>query len=184
MDAYSILKNGGVVVMPTDTIYGIVGTALNPKTVERIYFLRKRSLIKPFIILIRSMDDLKGFGIHLTVDQKKFLHNHWPNPLSVILSCKEDKYHYLHRGTNSLAFRIPKDKKIIELLRQAGPLVVPSANFEGEKPSETISEAKMYFGNRVDYYEDGGRINYKPSTLIKLDNKGTPKILRKGVLKL
>ncbi|MDO8639010.1 MAG: L-threonylcarbamoyladenylate synthase [Candidatus Daviesbacteria bacterium] len=179
-----LLKLGRIGVMPTDTIYGIVGSALNPDTVEAVYKLRKRSGNKPFIILISSMDDLQSFGIKLTKQQVDFLQKNWPNPLSVILPLNSEKYNYLHRGKNSLAFRMPKDEKLLELLKQTGPLVAPSANYEGERPAETIDEAKRYFGDRVDLYIDGGNITEKSSTIIQLFEDGSKIVLRKGSYKI
>lgn len=174
-----LLKDGGIAVIPTDTIYGIVGSALNPQIVEKIYQLRKRALDKPMIILISSIDDLNKFDIRLTLKQKEFLENNWPNPLSVILEVTGDKFKYLHRGKNSLAFRMPKDKKLLDILKQTGPLVAPSANLQGGKPAENIDEAKKYFGDKVDLYVDGGNLTAKASTLINLaDNK--IKLLREG----
>lgn len=169
--------------MPTDTIYGIVGSALNPETVEKIYFLRKRSLNKPFIILISSLDDLKKFDVNLTEKQQEFLQKNWPNPLSVILPCESKKFNYLHRGIRSLAFRMPKDEDLLELLKEVGPLVAPSANSEGEKVAETIGEAKKYFGDKVSFYM-AGEINLKPSTLIQLSEQGNAAVLREGSFKL
>lgn len=179
----SLLQSGGIAVIPTDTIYGIVGSALNPKTVEKIYRFRKRATNKPMIILISNLNDLNHFNISLTDTQKEFLQKIWPNPLSVILPIQSEKFKYLHRGTNSLAFRMPKDKKLLELLQQTGSLVAPSANFEGEKPSETIEEAKKYFGDKV-FYVDSGKIDEQPSTLVQLNIDGTYKILRKGIFKI
>lgn len=178
------LKNGGVGVIPTDTIYGIVGSALNKETVERIYKLRKRNPSKPFIILIGSLEDLGKFDIKLTDKQKEFLKNNWPNSLSVVLECSEQKWEYLHRGTNSLAFRMPKDEKLLDLLKKVGPLVAPSANWEGEKPAESIEEARKYFAEDVDFYEDGGIIDSSPSTLISLKENGSFILLREGLYKL
>ena len=175
------LKRGEVIIIPTDTIYGIVGSALNSQTVERIYKLRKRSSDKPFIILISSIDDLEKFGITLTQKQRDFLQRSWPNPLSVVLSVVGEKFKYLHRGTNSLAFRMPKDERLLDLLKRVGPLVAPSVNFEGEKPAETIDEAKAYFGKDVDFYIDGGVIKSEPSTLIELLENGNFNILRTGI---
>ena len=177
------LKNGGIGVIPTDTIYGIVGSALNPETVEKIYQLRKRSLDKPFIILIGSVKDLEKFGIQLTEEQGEFLNKHWPNPVSVILPISGEKFKYLHRGTNSLAFRIPKNEKLLDLLKRVGPLVAPSANFEGEKPSETIEEAKKYFGDKV-FYIDGGKLESQPSTLIAFKENAKFNVLREGAYKV
>ena len=171
-----------ITVMPTDTIYGIVGSALNPATVEKIYKLRKRALDKPMIILISSIEDLNKFEIQLTEGQKKILQRIWPNPISVILPINSQKFVYLHRGKNSLAFRMPKDESLLALLKSVGPIVAPSANFEGEKSAETIDEARKYFGDQVDYI-DGGFLKAKPSTLIKLTNDSF-EILRQGNITL
>lgn len=175
-----LLKQGMVGVMPTDTIYGIVGSALNPKTVEEIYRLRKRSKDKPMIILIASIDDLRKFDVKLTDKQKKFLKKNWPNPLSVVLPVHSEKFKYLHRGTNSLAFRMPKGEILLKLLKQTGPLMAPSANFEGGKAAGTINEAKKYFGNKVAFYINQGKIKSPSSTLIKLDEDGQADVLRIG----
>lgn len=179
----NLLKNGGVAVIPTDTIYGIVGSALNPQTVEEIYRLRKRAKDKPMIILISSLKDLKFFDIKLNDAQRNFLQKNWPNPLSVVLPVKAEKFKYLHRGTNSLAFRMPKNENLLKILKEVGPLVAPSANFEGEKPAENISEAKKYFGDIVVIYLDGGQISSEPSTLITWEDNSI-KILRQGSFKI
>ncbi|MBI2018330.1 threonylcarbamoyl-AMP synthase [Candidatus Daviesbacteria bacterium] len=179
-----LLTKGEVGVIPTDTIYGIVGSALNQETVERIYQLRKRAADKPFIILIPSIEDLKKFGIQLTEKQKEFLEKVWPNPVSVILPVKNEKFNYLHRGKNSLAFRMPKNEWLLDILKRVGPLVAPSANIEGQKPSETIDNAKQYFGDNVDFYMDGDRIESQPSTLIQLTSYGSYNILRQGTFQL
>lgn len=178
-----LLSSGQVGVMPTDTIYGIVGLALNPKVVEKIYKLRKRSKDKPMIILISSLDDLNKFNIRLTKPQKDFLENNWPNPVSVVLPCNSEEFNYLHRGKNTLAFRMPKDEKLLKLLEETGPLVAPSANIEGGKPAENIEEAKKYFGNNVEFYLEGGIINNTPSTLVDF-TVDEPSILRQGEFKI
>ncbi len=184
MDIVNILKNGGVGIIPTDTIYGIVGSALNKKAVEKIYQLRKRSLDKPFIILIFSINDLKKFDIKLTQKQEEFLQKIWPNPISVVLSCPNKRFTYLHRAKFSLAFRMPKDKNLLKILKETGPLVAPSANFEGEKPAENILEAKQYFKDQVSFYVDKGEIKSKPSTLLSINGQGTLTVLREGSWKI
>lgn len=175
-----LLKAGKVGVMPTDTIYGIVGSALNPETVEEIYALRKRDRDKPFIILIPSIADLKKFEVKLTKEQKDFLEKNWPNSLSVILAVNIEKLKYLHRGKNSLAFRMPENRWLLDILKRVGPLVAPSANLAGVKPAETVEEAKKYFEDRVSFYIDGSEVKSKPSTIIQLYEDGTRIILRRG----
>lgn len=177
----TILKNGGIGVLPTDTLYGIVGQALNKKTVERIYTVKGRTPTKPLIILISSISDLKKFSVSITVQQGIVLAKVWPGKVSVILQCSNKKFEYLHRGTKSLAFRFPKNKKLLEILKKTGPLVAPSANPEGKEPAETISQSKKYFDTEVDFYISGGRKKGNPSTLVSLIEK-TPKVLR-GSLK-
>jgi len=182
--AIMLLKIGKIGVLPTDTIYGIVGSALNPESVEEIYILRKRAPDKPMIILISSLDDLQKFDIVLTNKQKETLEKIWPNPVSVILPCPNEKFSYLHRGKKSLAFRMPKDEIILKILKKVGPLVAPSANFEKEKPAETIVKAKKYFRDKVDFYVTGGRLKSKPSTIMQLFEDGTKIVLRKGSFKV
>jgi len=180
------VRHGGVGVLPTDTIYGIVGSALYEKTVKKIYRLRKRDPKKPMIILIGSLDDVRKFGIAITPAVKKILKKVWPGKVSVILSITKGsavkKFRYLHRGTKSLAFRLPASSNLNDFLKKTGPLVAPSANVEGRPPAKTIKEAKHYFGDRVSFYIDVGRLTSKPSTLIKIEN-GTVVILRKGAVK-
>jgi L-threonylcarbamoyladenylate synthase len=163
-----ILKEGGVGVIPTDTIYGVVGSALSKKTVTRIYRLRRRNRMKPMIILLSSQRDLRRFGVTVGAPTRKILKKLWPGKISIILPCVSKKFSYLHRGTETLAFRIPKNAGLRGLLRTTGPLVAPSANLEGRPPARTIGEAKKYFGNRVDFYMDVGPRFSKPSSLIKL----------------
>lgn len=163
-----ILKNNGVGVLATDTIYGLVGSALSKKAVSKIYKLRKRNTKKPMIVLIGSLKDLKIFGIKITDRLKNFLSKIWPGPISVTLPCPAQKFSYLHRRTKTIAFRLPAKKELIKLLRQTGPLVAPSANISGLKPATTIKEAKKYFGNKIDFYSDSGTIDAAPSILIEI----------------
>ncbi len=160
------VKNKKVGVIPTDTLYGVVGTALSEEVVERIYKIKERSADKPLIVLIGDLADLKLFNIKTSVDLNKF----WPGKVSIILPCEEEKFTYLHRGKKTLAFRLTDDKRLRLFLKEVGPLVAPSANKEGENPSKNIKEAKSYFNNEVDFYIDGGELLSKPSTLISIEN--------------
>src|SRR3989338_3168239 len=164
----NILKKGGIGMVLTDTIYGILGSALNPKTVERLYEVKGRDKNKPLIILISQLSDLGLFDIKLMPGLKKILSKYWPGKVSIILPCSSQKFEYLHRGQNSLAFRFPKDKRLVDILKQTGPLVAPSANSQGAKPAESIEEAREYFGEKVNFYEEGKFKESKPSTLIKI----------------
>lgn len=169
----NIIKNGGVGVMPTDTLYGLVGSAISKKAIERIYEIKGRDKKKPLIILISDISDLKKFGINtqtlLSPSLCKVLEKVWPGKVSVIIS--------------GLAFRLPVKKSLINILKKTGPLVAPSANPTGFKPAKNIKEAKKYFGDRVDFYMPGGTLKSEPSVLIKLNKKGGVKVLR-GTIKI
>jgi len=185
--ARKILSAGGIGVLPTDTIYGLVGSALKPEMVRRIYKLRKRNRKKPMIILIGSLDDLAMFGIKVGPGLKKVLSKFWSGKVSVILPCCAKKFLYLHRGTKALAFRMPKVIWLRRLLKDTGPLVAPSANLEGLPPAKTIAEAKEYFGSTADFYVDRGKLESAPSTLVEITKKrGSYCVLlkRKGAVKI
>lgn len=182
MDLVKILKKGGVGVIPTDTLYGVVGSAFSKKTVERIYKVRGRDPKKPCIILISSIHDLQKFGIspELIRANKSMLEKVWPGKVSIVLPVEkksQKKITYLHRGVESLAFRFPNKKALIAILKKTGPLVAPSANKEGFPPALTISDAKKYFGDTIDFYMSAGTRKSKPSKIISLVT-GVPVVLR------
>lgn len=169
--ATASLRTGGVGILATDTIYGLVGQAVEPTVVERIYQLKQSTPDKPLIILIGDMADLAKFDIQLQPSLGQQLNQYWPGPVSIILPCLNQQYTYLHRGTNSLAFRLPAKPTLRRLLTRTGPLVAPSANPEGQPPAGTVAEAQAYFGDQVDFYLPG-RIGTKPSRVIRLtDNR-------------
>lgn len=182
----NVLRGNGVVVMPTDTIYGIVGRAEDVTVVERIYRLRKRAPDKPCIILIGDIGDLKKFSVVLSDKQKNILKEYWsfgvsknmPSPVSIVFDCFDESLTYLHRGTHSLAFRLPASQSLIDLLTEVGPLIAPSANIEGDNPARNIDEAKKYFGNLVDLYLDGGNIDGKASRIIKMNQDDSVSVIR------
>lgn len=183
--AINFLKKGGIIVLPTDTLYGITASINFKKSIEKIYDIKGRKENKQFIVLINSYKQLEIFGIKTNKDKIKILEKFWPGKVSVILECKQKRWQYLHRGTNSIAFRMigPRYKNLFNLINKVGPIVAPSANPEGEKPAETIREAKKYFGDKIDLYINKGRIKTLPSTLIRLENENFV-ILRQGVTKI
>lgn len=177
-----LLKEGLVAVMPTDTIYGICASIFKKESVERIYKLKKRKPEKPFIILLSKLEDLNLFGIKLDRKKKTILKKIWPSKISVVLDLKDKnkikKFKYLVLKNNTLAFRLPKNNFLKKILKISGPIVAPSANFEGMTPAKNIKEAREYFGNKVVYF-DGGELRGKHSTLISL-KKSKITIIRKG----
>lgn len=167
--ATEILTREGIGILATDTLYGIVGSALYPEVVERIYNVKKRNNAKPLIVLIAKIEDIEQFSIILSEKLITDLNNYWPGPYSILLPVTSDKFEYLHRGTNKIAFRLPNKPNLIKTLIKTGPLVAPSANIEGIPPAKTIQEAQNYFGDKVDFYIDEGSIENKASTILSFN---------------
>ncbi|CAN5185059.1 L-threonylcarbamoyladenylate synthase [soil metagenome] len=173
------LKTPGVIgVIPTDTVYGVVGRAQDPAAVTRLYELKKREG-KPGTIIAASLEQLEDLG--LKHRYLKAVEQYWPGSVSVVIPCGPD-LQYLHQGKFSLAVRIPQQADLQALLTETGPLLTSSANHPGEPLSTTIDQAKSYFGSAVDFYIDGGDLSSnKPSTIIRIIDDSI-EVLRQGAV--
>ena len=169
-----LIDKNEVGIIPTDTIYGVVVSAMSPRTVEKIYTIKGRDRKKPMIVLINSEKDLRKY---FEIDCPQKVSDIWPARLSVVLNC--EKYPHIHRGKETIAFRVPDHEELRKLIAKTGPLVAPSANPEGRPPALTIGEAKTYFGSDVDFYVSGGRLSKKASTLVDFTD-GEFNVLREG----
>ena len=177
-----ILKSG-VGVIPTDTVYGLVGSVYSAEAINRICEIKGRSDHKGFVVVISSIGDLNIFGIKLTENIKTFLNKVWPGKVSVELYSDLPEFSYLRRPDNTNAFRLPDNKELIDLLKQIGPLATTSANLHNTPTAKNISEAQKYFGDKVDFYEDGGELDSPPSTLVRIVGDKV-EVLRQGVVKI
>lgn len=173
------IRSGAVGVLATDTLYGLVGSALLPEAVGRIYQVKRRNIKKPLIILISDVEQIKYFGVEVTRDMLRAFRTYWPGRYSIVLPTKDAaRFDHLTRGGDSLAFRMPDRADLFELIDLAGPLVAPSANPEGMVPASNLEEAQKYFGNDVDFYADNGQVSGRPSTLIRYREDGELDIIR------
>ncbi|HVV66978.1 MAG TPA: L-threonylcarbamoyladenylate synthase [Candidatus Saccharimonadales bacterium] len=175
-----LLNVGGAVgVIPTDTIYGIVARASDHQAVERLYNVKARE-DKPGTIIAASIEQLVDLGI-----KRRYLtavETFWPGAISVIVPCADPELSYLHRGKMSLAVRIPDQKKLCKLLEKTGALLTSSANHPGEPPAMTIAEAQRYFGQKVDFYVDGGDLSgHRPSTIVRIVDDAI-EVIREGAV--
>lgn len=166
-------------VIPTDTVYGVVARAEDVAAVKRLYELKSREA-KPGSILAANIEQLEGLGLkrrYLTAVEQ-----YWPGPVSVVIPCADPKLEYLHQGKMSLAVRLPADQGLQELLLKTGPLLTSSANPPGLTPANTMNEAKEYFGEKIDFYIDGGDLSdRKPSTIIRIIDDAI-EVIRQGAV--
>lgn len=188
MEKYvEIIKEGGIGVIPTDTIYGLVGSVFSEKTVKKIKEIKGRSAGKGLTVLISAISDIDKFEMNVSERAKIFLKKFWPGRLSVSFLSKNNKFKYLCAKDCTFSFRFPDNEKLLEFLKISGPIIAPSANQEGFPPAKNITEAKKYFGlpgqgDKVDFYIDGGEIFGEPSTIVQIiDDKLS--ILREGAIK-
>ncbi len=148
----TVLANGGIAVVRTDTIYGIIGRASKRKAVERIYEVKHRDPSKQCIILIPGSGTIREHSATIA----KFSTPDQP-PTSVIVPV-QDQHDWLTRGGDTIAYRVVRDELLKKVIQSVGPVIAPSANPEGLPPARTIEEAKAYFGDAIDIYIDGGEV--------------------------
>lgn len=171
----TILKNGGIGVIPTDTVYGLVARAQDEAAINKMYHAKKRAS-QPGTIIAPSVESLEELGF----DASELVRaaEYWPASVSVVLDATNIES-YLKQVRTSLAVRIPNEPALHTLLVEVGPLMTSSANAPGEPTSTSIAEAQKYFGESVDFYVDGGNINGDhPSRIIGFDDSGQKVIYR------
>ncbi len=179
-DAITSLLAGGVGVMPTDTVYGLVARAADKAAVKRLYALKKREN-KPGTIISANVEQLVKLGV-AEADLRRVEHL-WPNSVSVICEAGAG-LEYLHLGMRSLAVRVPADESLRRFLEVSGPLVSSSANMPGMPGAVNLDEARAYFADDVDFYVDGGDLPGRAaSTIVRLAGDGL-EVIRQGAVKL
>jgi tRNA threonylcarbamoyl adenosine modification protein (Sua5/YciO/YrdC/YwlC family) len=173
-----VLQNGGVAVILTDTVYGIVCRADDRLAVERLYGLKHRQN-NPGPVIASSIDQLVNLGI-----KRRYLtavSQFWPGKVSIEIPHDLD---YLNQNTGRQAFRVVDDKELQKILDKTGPLLTSSANLPGQPTAKNIDEAKKYFNDKIDFYLDGGEAkDKKPSTLIRIVDDAV-EVVRQGAVKI
>ncbi len=177
----AILQQGGVGVIPTDTVYGLVAPTTYLLAIAKLYQIKHRDH-PPGTLIAASIDQLANLGFD-SADLKR-AQFYWPNPLSVILNAS-DVPMSIRADRQSLPVRIPAHEPLTRLLRNVGPLMTTSANPPGLHTSSTIDEAIKYFGDQVDFYVDGGDLGERPpSTIIGFEDNGQIIVYRQGAVSI
>ncbi|MDO5700689.1 MAG: L-threonylcarbamoyladenylate synthase [Bowdeniella nasicola] len=161
------LKRGGVVVLPTDTVYGIGADAFDPHAVARLLTTKGRGRQMPPPVLIAESAVMDALATEISEPARALAEAFWPGPLTLILPAQPQLTWDLGETRGTVALRVPDDELSRDLLRRTGPLAVSSANRSGLPPAVSAMEAEEYFGFAVPVYLDGGsRTTLEPSTIV------------------
>ena len=182
--AQAALEEGKLVVMPTDTVYGVAADAFSPRAVQNLLDAKGRGRDMPPPVLVGNARTLDALAIDIPTWLRTMVEALWPGPLTVILQQQASLSMDLGETHNTIAIRMPDDRRALALLKITGPLAVSSANTTGQPAAQNVDEAERMLGGRVAVYLDGGpSASGTPSTI--LDATGTtPRVLRQGAITL
>lgn len=183
----AIIRQGGVVAIPTDTFYGLAANPFLPGVAERVFRIKRRPETQPILLLIDSIDRLQGLVCAPPRVFRKLAARFWPGPLTVILRASHRIPEAITAGTGTIAVRWPAAAVPLALIRAAGsPLTATSANLSGRRAAATAAEVERQLGGSVDCIVDGGRApRTLPSTIVDLTNEHLAKehrIVREGAV--
>lgn len=174
-EAADIVKKGGLVVFPTETVYGIAANLLDDKAITKLYEVKNRSRSKPFTVHISDIKMIEKMGCKVTRRAKALIDRFWPGPLTIILKSENG---------STIGFRMPANRIALEFIKAVGaPIVAPSANLSGKAAPTSAEEALKDLEGHVDMALDAGLTDIGlESTVIDL-TAAAPKVLREGAIK-
>jgi len=183
--AAELLRKGGLVAFPTETVYGLGADALNPHAIAKIFEVKNRPRFDPLIVHINSLTEIRQLCLKADERAKKLMKRFWPGPLTFILPKSSRVPDIVTAGLSNIAVRMPSHPVALELIKEAGiPIAAPSANPFGYLSPTTAEHVKEQIGEKVDLILDGGRCPIGvESTVIDL-TEPEPFLLRSGGLPL
>ena len=180
--AAAALRRGELVVMPTDTVYGVAADAFNPGAVDALLAAKGRGRDMPVPVLVANPQMLTALVGELPSQAEELTKAFWPGALTVVVRHTPHLSWDLGDARGTVAVRMPDDRLALDLITRTGPLAVSSANRSGHPPATTMLDARLQLGAAVAVYLDGGeRPSAIPSTIVDLTGE-TPRILREGAL--
>ncbi len=174
-EAAQVLRGNGLVILPTETVYGIAANVLSNKAIERLYEIKGRPKDKPFSLHIAAKEKIRDFAIDIPIAAWKLIDRFWPGPLTIILKAKNN---------TTIGIRMPDDEIALRVIALSGvPIVCPSANLSGNPPPVNFNQAIKDFADKVDFAIDAGTTSLgKESSIVDL-TQSSLKILREAAIK-
>ncbi len=176
-----IIKEGGIVIFPTETVYGIGTNGLNKEAIKKLYEVKQRPLNKPISLLVSNIEMVNQVAKNISKLEYKIMQNFFPGPLTIILEKKDIVPDILTANTNTVGIRMPSGEIARKLIEYAGiPIATPSANISGKPSGTNIKDIQKDFEGKVDYFIDNGESKLGiPSTIVRVINNEVH-ILRQG----
>lgn len=180
-----IIKNGGIVIFPTETVYGIGANGLDANAIKNLYDAKQRPLNKPISLLVNSIDMIETVAKDITDLEYTIIRKFLPGPLTIILNKKEIVPDILTAGSDTIGIRMPANDIALNLIHYAGvPIATPSANISGKPSGTNLNDIMKDFAGKVDCFIDDGPSKIGlASTIVKVVD-GKVHILRQGSISI
>ncbi|WP_099778011.1 L-threonylcarbamoyladenylate synthase [Streptococcus suis] len=177
----TILENGGAVILPTETVYGLFAQALNEDAVNRVYQLKQRPRDKAMNLNVSNLNDIYFFSQNTPFFLEKLYNRFMPGPLTIILKANEKVPFWVNSGLDTVGFRLPNHEQTLRLISDAGPLIGPSANISGNESGKKFSDIQAQFPVDLPGIEDDQALTGIDSTILDLSGQKA-RILRQGAI--
>ncbi|HEM5034386.1 TPA: threonylcarbamoyl-AMP synthase [Streptococcus suis] len=177
----TILENGGAVILPTETVYGLFAQALNEDAVNRVYQLKQRPRDKAMNLNVSNLNDIYFFSQNTPFFLEKLYNRFMPGPLTIILKANEKVPFWVNSGLDTVGFRLPNHEQTLQLISETGPLIGPSANISGNESGKKFSDIQAQFSVDLPGIEDDQALTGIDSTILDLSGQKA-RILRQGAI--
>lgn len=185
--AVDAIRRGDLIVVPTDTVYGVGADAFDPVAVQRLLEAKGRGRQMPPPVLIADAATLDALAVEVPEYARTLVQRYWPGPLTIIVRAQPSLAWDLGDNNGTVALRVPNHDLAVQVLSQTGPLAVSSANISGRPAAVTVAQAAAQLGASVEVYLDGGTLGEPaesggvalPSTIVDC-TKNSPVVLRAG----
>ena len=178
-----IIRSGGIVIFPTETVYGIGANGLDEKAVDKLYKVKNRPLNKPISLLVSNMEMIEKITKNISNKEYKLMNKFFPGPFTIILKKKNIIPDIVTSGGDTVGIRMPSGEIARKLVEYANvPIATPSANISGKPSGTNIDSIIRDFEGKVDYIIDGGESKIEiASTIVQVVNEEIH-ILREGII--